>query len=106
VTNLLDNALRYAESEVRLSLETVSSAHGEETILRVIDDGPGIAESDRVRVFERFSRLDDDRGRGSGGSGLGLSIVAELVSAHAGFVKADGVDPHGTMVTVRFPASS
>jgi signal transduction histidine kinase len=106
VTNLLDNALRYAESEVRLSLETVSSTHGDETVLRVIDDGPGIAESDRVRVFERFSRLDDDRGRGSGGSGLGLSIVAELVSAHAGFVIADGVDPHGTMVTVRLPASS
>jgi signal transduction histidine kinase len=106
VTNLLDNALRYAESEVRLSLETVSSAQGDETVLRVIDDGPGIAEPDRIRVFERFSRLDDDRGRGSGGSGLGLSIVAELVSAHSGAVRADGVNPHGTMVTVRLPASS
>jgi signal transduction histidine kinase len=106
VTNLLDNALRYAGSEVRLSLETASTIDRDETVLRVIDDGPGIAEPDRVRVFERFSRLDDDRGRGSGGSGLGLSIVAELVRAHSGTVKADGVDPQGTVVTVRLPASS
>jgi signal transduction histidine kinase len=106
VTNLLDNALRYAGTEVRLTLSTVSTIAGDETVLRVIDDGPGIAEADRIRVFERFSRLDDDRGRGSGGSGLGLSIVAELVGAHSGTVTADGVDPHGTMVTVRLPASS
>jgi signal transduction histidine kinase len=106
VTNLLDNALRYAETEVRLTLETVVAATGEETMLRVIDDGPGIAEADRVRVFERFSRLDDDRGRGSGGSGLGLSIVSDLVRAHSGTVSADGLAPHGTIVTVRLPASS
>ena len=106
VTNLLDNARRYAESEVRFTLLTASSPDGDETVLRVIDDGPGIAEADRIRVFERFSRLEDDRGRGSGGSGLGLSIVAELVRAHNGTVTADGVDPHGTMVTVRLPASS
>jgi signal transduction histidine kinase len=106
VTNLLDNALRYAETEVRLTLETVVLPSGEETVLRVIDDGPGIAEADRIRVFERFSRLDDDRGRGSGGSGLGLSIVSELVRAHSGTVTADGVDPHGTIVTVRFLAAT
>ena len=106
VTNLLDNALRYAETEVRLTLETVVMTTGEETILRVLDDGPGIAEADRVRVFERFSRLDDDRGRGSGGSGLGLSIVHDLVRAHSGTVSADGLVPHGTVVTVRLPASS
>jgi two-component system, OmpR family, sensor kinase len=57
-------------------------------------------------VFERFSRLDDDRGRGSGGSGLGLSIVSELVRAHSGTVTADGVNPHGTIVTVRFLAAT
>jgi signal transduction histidine kinase len=106
VTNLLDNALRYAETEVRLTLETVAATTGEETVLRVIDDGPGIAEADRIRVFERFSRLDDDRGRGSGGSGLGLSIVSDLVRAHNGTVLADGRQPHGTIVTVRIPASS
>jgi signal transduction histidine kinase len=105
VTNLLDNALRYAETEVRLALSTVKGPNGDETVLRVIDDGPGIAEADRIRVFERFSRLDDDRGRGSGGSGLGLSIVAELVGTHSGSVTADGVDPHGTLVTVRFPST-
>ncbi len=106
VTNLLDNAIRYAENEVRLTLGTVSTLSGEETVLQVIDDGPGIAEADRLRVFDRFSRLDNDRSRGSGGSGLGLSIVAELVSAHSGKVSADGLEPHGTIITVRFPTAN
>ena len=106
VTNLLDNALRYAETEVRLTLGTVRTIDGEETVLRVIDDGPGIAEADRLRVFERFSRLDTDRSRGSGGSGLGLSIVAELVGTHSGSVSADGCEPQGTTITVRFPTAS
>jgi signal transduction histidine kinase len=106
VTNLLDNALRYAETEVCVTLGTLNTDNGEQIVLRVIDDGPGIAEADRLRIFERFSRLDDDRSRGSGGSGLGLSIVAELVSAHSGTVTADGVAPHGTVITVQLPATS
>jgi signal transduction histidine kinase len=105
-TNLLDNAVRYAETEVRLTLGTVTTVNGEETVLRVIDDGPGIAEADRQRVFERFSRLDTDRSRGSGGSGLGLSIVAELVGTHNGSVSADGFESRGTAITVRFPTAS
>lgn len=106
VTNLLDNAVRYATTEVRCTLETRTTLSGDGIFLRVIDDGPGIPVADRLRIFERFSRLDDDRGRGSGGSGLGLSIVAELVSAHSGTVTADGVDPNGTAITVQFPATS
>ena len=54
------------------------------------DDGPGIPAADRDRVFDRFTRLDWDRGRDSGGAGLGLAIVRELVAAHGGSVTHGG----------------
>jgi signal transduction histidine kinase len=68
----------------------------------VDDDGPGIPETERVRVLERFVRLDDARGRGTGGSGLGLAIVAELVAAHHGQVSIGASPSGGARVTVRF----
>jgi len=68
----------------------------------VDDDGPGIPEPERVRVLERFVRLDDARGRGTGGSGLGLAIVAELVAAHHGQVSIGASPSGGARVTVSF----
>jgi signal transduction histidine kinase len=67
-------------------------------VLTVADDGPGIPEEDRERVFDRFVRLDDGRTRDAGGSGLGLAIVAEIAHAHGGTVTADG-----SVLTVRLP---
>jgi signal transduction histidine kinase len=80
VSNLVDNALRYARSEVELSVTVSDRA----ALIRVTDDGPGIPEADRERVWDRFVRLDDDRSEASGGSGLGLAIVRELAVAHGG----------------------
>ncbi|MEV0840269.1 ATP-binding protein [Actinocatenispora sera] len=82
VGNLLDNAVRHAETEVVASV----SVQGDEAVVVVTDDGPGIPPADRDRVFDRFTRLDDGRARDEGGSGLGLAIVAELVAAHHGAV--------------------
>ena len=70
--------------------------------LTVADDGPGIPPGDRARVFDRFTRLDWDRGRESGGAGLGLAIVRELVAAHGGSVTLSDANP-GLVVTVHFP---
>jgi signal transduction histidine kinase len=92
--NLVDNAVRHARSAV-----TVSAAPDGFT---VTDDGPGIALADRERVFDRFTRLDSDRGRNSGGAGLGLAIVRELVGAHGGTVSLGDADP-GLVATVTFP---
>jgi signal transduction histidine kinase len=83
VRNLLDNADRYATSGISLSLVT----EGEDVVLTVADDGPGIPVADRDRVFERFTRLDDARARGTGGSGLGLAIARQVVSAHGGTIE-------------------
>jgi signal transduction histidine kinase len=97
VTNLIDNALRFASSRVTVSV----SATGRWAELIVVDDGPGIPAADRDRVFERFVRLDDHRGR-PGGAGLGLPIVRELVTAHGGTVTVGDAHPGATFV-VRLP---
>lgn len=83
VGNLLDNAVRYAPTAVTLAV--AAGADGVE--VTVTDDGPGIAEPDRDRVFERFVRLDSGRARPrDGGAGLGLAIVRQLVHRHGGTV--------------------
>jgi signal transduction histidine kinase len=81
--NLVDNAARHARSRVRLSLATGP----EGAVVEIFDDGPGVPEAERERVFERFVRLDDSRSRQQGGTGLGLAIVRQLVQAHDGSVR-------------------
>jgi signal transduction histidine kinase len=97
LTNLVDNAVRHAASRVTLALVPGG--------FTVIDDGPGIAASDRERVFERFTRLDDARARDAGGSGLGLAIVRELVRRHGGTVTLADADP-GVRAQVRLPVAT
>jgi len=82
--NVLDNAVRHAKTAVQVTIGPVG-----ETGARVVvtDDGPGIPEADREQVFERFTRLQDARDRDSGGSGLGLSIVRELIEQQGGTVR-------------------
>jgi signal transduction histidine kinase len=80
--NLVDNAARHAHEQVTLSLRTDDGR----AVLEVEDDGAGVVEQDRGRVFQRFVRLDDSRSRSEGGTGLGLAIVHELVQAHGGDV--------------------
>jgi signal transduction histidine kinase len=83
--NLLENAARYARSRVDVRLRS-SNGH---VRLTVADDGPGIPPEARERVFERFTRLDEGRSRGSGGAGLGLAIVREVVGSHGGTVRVE-----------------
>ena len=91
LANLLDNATRYATATITL---TVDPADGG-TRLSVVDDGPGIAPTDRELVFERFTRLQHARDRDSGGSGLGLAIVRELITQQGGSVTLDDTVPGG-----------
>lgn len=97
--NLLDNAARHAASYVEVAVHTRGGA----AVLTVGDDGPGIPAADRERVFDRFVRLDTDRSRSSGGAGLGLAIVREIVAAHRGSVSIGGSRDGGTQVRVQLP---
>jgi signal transduction histidine kinase len=99
VRNLADNAARHAAGRLAFS---VAERDGQ-VLLVVEDDGPGIPETDRERVFERFVRLDDARARDDGGSGLGLAIVAELVAAHGGTVAVATSPLGGARVEVVLP---
>ena len=84
--NLLENAVRYAHSHVAVTCHEVLGSTGRLIRIRVSDDGPGIAPADRERVFGRFVRLGKDRGRATGGTGLGLAVVQGIVERHGGRV--------------------
>jgi signal transduction histidine kinase len=97
--NLVDNAARAAHTTVHL---TTAEQNGS-AIITVSDDGDGIPEPDRQRVFERFVRLDTSRSRASGGSGLGLSIAREITHAHNGTITLTPSTTGGTTATVTLP---
>jgi signal transduction histidine kinase len=95
-SNLLDNAIRYAHSRV-----VIEVTPGKDAIdIEISDDGPGIPEADRRRVFGRFVRLDDSRGRGSGSTGLGLAIAGEIAIAHGGSIEISDSDSGGVKLRV------
>lgn len=97
--NLSLNAARYGYSRVTLSCH----ASGGTATVRVADDGPGIAPADHERVFERFVRLDEARGRHDGGTGLGLSVARAVARSHGGDVQiVDSIS--GTTIEVKLPS--
>ncbi|GAA4021717.1 sensor histidine kinase [Actimicrobium antarcticum] len=99
IDNLVDNAIRYSPAHSSVTVRCLSD--GDHVIFAVEDDGPGIADSARDTIFNRFVRLDDT----VTGSGLGLAIVRDIVQAHgAQIMLAGGPDGVGTVFTVRFPA--
>lgn len=100
VRNLLDNAARHASGSVRVGLRTDADT----VVLEVEDDGAGIPEPERERVFDRFVRLDEARARDDGGSGLGLAIVRELVALHGGSVRVREGALGGALFEVRLPS--
>ena len=74
-----------------------------DAIIRIDDDGPGIPQSERAKVFDRFVRLDSSRTRDEGGTGLGLSIVAGTVAAHGGTVAVSQSPAGGARFEIRLP---
>ena len=101
--NLLGNALVHtpAGTAVRVTL----GAEGDgRVLLAVRDEGPGMTPEQAARVFERFYRADSSRSRSNGGSGLGLSIVDAVVTAHGGTVRCESEPGAGTTFTIALPA--
>jgi signal transduction histidine kinase len=105
VKNLVSNAVKYspAGSRVRVAARARSAARAVE--ITVEDEGPGIAETDRTRIFEPYYRTAAGA-RTAGGAGLGLAVVKSLVDAHGGTICADNITPHGTRMTLVLPAVS
>jgi signal transduction histidine kinase len=100
LANLVDNAARYATTAVTIGLV----ARDDTVRVTVDDDGPGVAPADRERIFERFTRLDDSRARGRGGTGLGLAVVRSIVTRHHGLVWVEDSPAGGVRVVVELHA--
>jgi signal transduction histidine kinase len=98
--NLGENAARHAVTQVAIAL----TVHADNVVLTVDDDGPGIPESERDRVLQRFVRLDEARSRDDGGSGLGLSIVDQVVVAHGGSMRITESPLGGARIEITLPA--
>ncbi|MEV0224687.1 ATP-binding protein [Streptomyces sp. NPDC050704] len=101
--NLVSNAIRHTPADGTITLS--ARHHEDEVVFEVADTGSGIAEEDLPRVFERFWRAEKSRSRRTGGSGLGLSIVRQLVTAHGGTVTVTSERGTGSAFTLRLPAS-
>ncbi len=101
IYNLIDNAIKYSPENgfVRVSL----LKDGKFAVIKVEDNGPGIPETERERIFERFYRLDDSRARDTGGTGLGLAIAKEAVLLHGGTIDVTSEGEMGSIFSIRLP---
>lgn len=96
----IDNAIKYSESGTITVTVDADSMHA---VIKVMDEGIGISESDAQKIFERFYRVDKARSRAAGGFGLGLNIASIIVVRHGGTVSVKPRSPHGSIFTVRLP---
>ncbi len=100
MANLTDNAIRYTPTGGRIEIRTRTET-GSNAVIEIADNGPGIAENERQRVFDRFYRA---LGTQTSGTGLGLAIVKRIVDIHHGHIEiADGLDGRGTTFRITLP---
>lgn len=96
--NLTDNAVKYGGA-----VTATLTDHGDRLVIEVADQGAGIPEHERERVFQPFTRLESSRNRETGGIGLGLAVARGIVRAHGGEITVTDNLPHGTRMVVELP---
>ncbi|MDD5748153.1 MAG: ATP-binding protein [Actinomycetota bacterium] len=102
--NLIDNAIKYNKPEGKVEVGLIEAS--DELAIVVSDEGIGIPESERTRIFERFYRVDKARSRETGGTGLGLSIVRHVAELHGGYVDLKTKEDEGSTFTLVIPRAS
>ncbi|CAM5470279.1 ATP-binding protein [Streptomyces atroolivaceus] len=105
--NLVENAVNYSPARTRVGIAArrMTAPGGDLIEIAVTDQGIGISEKDRERVFERFYRVDPARSRATGGTGLGLAIVKHVAASHGGEVTVWSSEGQGSTFTLRLPES-
>jgi signal transduction histidine kinase/DNA-binding NarL/FixJ family response regulator len=104
IDNLVSNAIKYSPIGGRISV--VVTHEGENTVIRIVDQGPGLSPEDLGRLFGRFQRLSAKPTAGESSTGLGLSIVKRIIDMHGGHVTAESSGPgQGSTFTVSLPAT-
>lgn len=103
--NLVENAVNYSPARTRVGIAArrVNAPGGDLIEIAVTDQGIGISEKDRERIFERFYRVDPARSRQTGGTGLGLAIVKHVAASHGGEVTVWSAEGQGSTFTLRLP---
>jgi two-component system sensor histidine kinase SenX3 len=103
--NLVENAVNYSPARTRVGIATrrVAAPGGDMIEIAVTDQGIGISDKDKERIFERFYRVDPARSRATGGTGLGLAIVKHVVASHGGEVTVWSAEGQGSTFTLRLP---
>ena len=99
--NLIDNAVKYTQENGAIDVQL--DLQGNTAVVKVEDNGPGIPANDLPKIFERFYRVNKDRSRKTGGSGLGLSICKLIADAHKGQIEVESTPGVKTVFTVKLP---
>lgn len=101
IVNLIDNAIKYSEENAVIHVSLKSS--GDYCKLEIADNGPGIPEDERGRIFDKFYRIGSEETRRTKGTGLGLYIVKRIILIHQGSIEIASNQPKGTRFKVRLP---
>lgn len=101
IYNIADNAIKYSPEGGFVHIDV--TADDSTMTINIEDNGPGIPESERDRIFERFYRLDDSRARDTGGTGLGLAITKEAITMHGGTITVRNASDIGSIFTITLP---
>lgn len=104
----MENAVNYSPARTRVGIAArrVTAPGGDLIEIAVTDQGIGIPEKDRERIFERFYRVDPARSRATGGTGLGLAIVKHVAASHGGEVSVWSSEGQGSTFTLRLPEAA
>jgi two-component system sensor histidine kinase VicK len=100
--NILGNAIKYTDEKGRIDVDIIQGQNCVQIVIS--DNGAGIPEEGRARVFERFYRVDKARSGRTGGTGLGLAISKQIVDAHGGSISLESKQGRGTTVTINLPS--
>ena len=103
LTILFDNAMKYTDEDGQIFIGIYAKERDRQVTIRVKDDGPGIANKDKKRIFDRFYRVDKARTRQKGGFGLGLSLAKQIIDALHGSIQVKDNKPHGSIFELRIP---
>lgn len=101
IYNIADNAIKYSPEGGFVHIDVTDDSSF--LTINIEDNGPGIPEGERDRIFERFYRLDDSRARDTGGTGLGLAITKEAIQMHGGTISVRSASDIGSIFTITLP---
>lgn len=104
ISNLLENAIKYTPPKSTIEVK-LSKTEEEEALLQVVDNGAGIKDEEKKKIFQKFYRIGNEESRNTKGTGLGLYIVSEIVNRHKGSIEIRDNEPQGSVFEITIPTA-